>query len=121
MNRSAALSRLHDRLASQRAELRRTLHDDLRSLADGDRDALYNDATVSIITQAEARQLDAVEDALARMRRGEYGVCEECGRSIALARLEAVPYAALCVSCQEASEAPFSGRHPCRASVALAR
>ena len=41
-----------------------------------------------------------IEEALARMDSGEYGVCEDCGDDIALARLLATPTARLCVHCQ---------------------
>jgi RNA polymerase-binding transcription factor DksA len=35
---------------------------------------------------------------------GEYGICEVCGNPIARARLEAMPYARMCVSCKEQEE-----------------
>ncbi|HSK06812.1 MAG TPA: TraR/DksA C4-type zinc finger protein [Acidimicrobiia bacterium] len=43
--------------------------------------------------------LSKVEWALARMGEGTYGICESCGKSIPLARLDALPYATLCVDC----------------------
>ena len=45
------------------------------------------------------QQLSAVEAALVRVAEGTYGVCEVCGRPIAPERLEAIPWAATCVSC----------------------
>ena len=55
---------------------------------------------------AEAsRQLDQVNDALARLDTGDYGVCESCGDPIGEARLEAVPFATLCIGCAEDREA----------------
>jgi DnaK suppressor protein len=47
------------------------------------------------------RQIDA---ALERLARGSYGVCETCGLPIAVARLQAVPFATRCVPCQSARE-----------------
>ena len=44
-------------------------------------------------------QLAAVEAALLRAGDGTYGVCEVCHRPIAPERLEAIPWAATCVSC----------------------
>lgn len=41
-----------------------------------------------------------IEDALARMDEGTYGVCEQCAASIPLERLVAIPRARLCASCQ---------------------
>jgi RNA polymerase-binding protein DksA len=43
--------------------------------------------------------LRKVEHALDRVEKGSYGVCEVCGESIPVARLEALPYASLCVDC----------------------
>lgn len=43
-------------------------------------------------------------DALDLLRSGEYGTCQACGRSIAAARLRAMPEATTCVTCQEAEE-----------------
>lgn len=48
--------------------------------------------------------LARVEDALGRMEEGKYGICEDCGREIALERLEAIPYTTLCIHCQRADE-----------------
>ncbi len=43
--------------------------------------------------------LHKVETALERIERGEYGQCESCGKDIPTARLDALPYATLCVDC----------------------
>ncbi len=45
--------------------------------------------------------LRQVEDALARIDEGTYGVCDECAQAISPKRLEAVPWASYCISCQE--------------------
>lgn len=45
--------------------------------------------------------LAQVDAALARMDRGEYGICERCGNEIDFARLKAIPYATLCIRCQQ--------------------
>jgi DnaK suppressor protein len=50
-----------------------------------------------------AQALAAVEEidhALAKMNNGTYGICENCGRLIPKARLEALPYARLCIDCK---------------------
>ncbi len=49
-------------------------------------------------------QLFLVRDALVRLDAGEFGICEECGRSVNLKRLEAVPWAPYCRDCQEEVE-----------------
>ena len=45
-------------------------------------------------------EMAQIEKALARLNKGEYGVCEVCGNPITPKRLEAAPYAARCVVCE---------------------
>ena len=51
-----------------------------------------------------AQRIARLTQALARVNANSYGVCEECGRSIAAARLAAAPEVALCRECQERLE-----------------
>ena len=48
--------------------------------------------------------LAAIDAALTRMDEGTYGVCQRCGKQIAPERLEARPWAALCIDCQREME-----------------
>lgn len=57
-----------------------------------------------IVAEEGARELKQIEDALARIKAGHYGVCEQCSRPIKKARLKAIPFATLCVSCKEEEE-----------------
>jgi DnaK suppressor protein len=52
----------------------------------------------------ESKQLRDVRAALRRIREGTFGVCEECEEQIHPKRLVAIPWASLCVQCQEAKE-----------------
>ena len=45
-------------------------------------------------------QLKLVNAALARLDEGSFGRCQNCGKEIAAERLEALPWAALCIDCQ---------------------
>jgi RNA polymerase-binding transcription factor len=51
--------------------------------------------------QTDGRLLRAIEEAVARIRQGTYGVCEVCKQPISKARLEAVPWARHCRECKE--------------------
>jgi RNA polymerase-binding protein DksA len=53
------------------------------------------------ISMRQHRQLKEIEDALERIKLGEYGLCEDCGEAIPEARLRLFPAARLCVRCQE--------------------
>ncbi len=48
--------------------------------------------------------LDKVDRALQKISNGTYGVCESCGKPIEAARLRALPYANLCISCKREEE-----------------
>ncbi|MBN1483569.1 MAG: TraR/DksA C4-type zinc finger protein [Chloroflexia bacterium] len=50
------------------------------------------------------RTWEQVESALKRMDDGTYGLCRACGQPIDRARLQALPYAALCLDCQSRLE-----------------
>jgi len=45
--------------------------------------------------------LKDVEHALAKVERGTYSVCERCGEPIGAERLEAIPWARLCIGCKQ--------------------
>ena len=53
------------------------------------------------VVSAKRREARA---ALRRMQEGIYGVCLECGETISPVRLAAVPWAALCLRCQDARD-----------------
>ena len=50
---------------------------------------------------AEGRQLQKIDQALARIKEGHYGICESCQGDIDTARLEFVPSTDLCITCSE--------------------
>lgn len=53
------------------------------------------------IVSSERKQLAELNDALKRIEDGSYGICQDCKDPIPQARLKAVPFARLCVKCQE--------------------
>jgi DnaK suppressor protein len=50
------------------------------------------------------RRRQSIDEALARLHEGTYGICAECGVEISEKRLQAVPFAKLCVECQSKAE-----------------
>ncbi len=56
------------------------------------------------VTEAVKGRLNQTKRALMRMKKGKYGVCEECGQAIDPARLKVDPSATLCLDCQEKKE-----------------
>ena len=64
------------------------------------------------LASSKEELLETIERALERIEDGVYGVCDECGRKIPQARLDALPYAILCVHCarqHEEAEAQWRG------------
>jgi RNA polymerase-binding protein DksA len=51
--------------------------------------------------------LQQVNEALDRIEDGTYGICEVCGGPIPEERLQALPYAKLCISCKQKEEKAF--------------
>lgn len=72
-------------------------------MADAGTDA-YEREKAFQFASTEGRLLMDLNEALRRLYRGEYGVCESCGNAIAKARLEAMPTARLCRDCKEKEE-----------------
>jgi DnaK suppressor protein len=63
------------------------------------------DQARALAVQVNAEQtLKLVSDALDRFDNGTYGLCLDCGQEIDASRLEAIPYAPLCLSCQSKRE-----------------
>ncbi len=114
MPRKEAITNLRQVLVNRRDALRKALDGDLTSLkelrnqASGDVvDAALDsvqDEINSQLAEVESRELARIEIALQRINEGDYGLCEGCGCNIPVARLNALPYATLCIKCQREAE-----------------
>ncbi len=58
-----------------------------------------NDEVLSAISLESRHEIALIDKALQRIDNGHYGVCEHCGEGIDERRLNAVPYAELCIHC----------------------
>jgi DnaK suppressor protein len=109
------LERLGEQLSQQRADLRREIQeygaDPDRDEVAFDADAGFSDrshsteerARVIAVVRALRSNLHDVDRALVKMDTGTYGTCERCGRQIGDERLEAIPWALLCIDCKKLS------------------
>ena len=105
---------LRERLQNQRAEILDMYKQDLRagqeSADDGTEDIVdrannaYNRELMFSLSDNERATLLQIENALRRMDEGSYGRCANCGQTINVLRLEAVPWARFCIDCQELAE-----------------
>ena len=58
------------------------------------------------VLELTSRTVQGIEAALQRLEAGEFGTCFDCRRQISDLRLRAVPFAALCLDCQERQDTP---------------
>ena len=54
-------------------------------------------------------KLKLIDNALIRIEQGKYGICMKCGKHIPPARLEAIPYAVMCIECKTSDERHIRG------------
>ena len=116
MVRAEKLARYGQLLLKRRDALRAALAGDLsslRQLASGDEvdwalDAAQDEIS-SQLAEVESRELEHIENALERLRAGKYGVCESCEKKIPQVRLDALPYATMCMNCQRAADDDEAG------------
>ncbi|XPV67963.1 MAG: RNA polymerase-binding protein DksA [Halarcobacter sp.] len=85
--------------------------DSIDSLKNSECNDEYDYAEVSsdsfkegIIANQQVKELNEIEEALKRIEKGTYGICEMCDESIAIGRLRAKPFAKFCTPCREIYE-----------------
>jgi RNA polymerase-binding transcription factor len=110
---TAELNRFRKQLDQEREDVRHQL---VENGADPDADSLegldfdfgFADSAQSTaernrmlaVIEGLRERLSDVENALSKMDKGTYGLCERCSEPIGDARLEALPYARLCMKCK---------------------
>jgi RNA polymerase-binding protein DksA len=73
---------------------------DLADIASDDIDRKMIEA----IGSQELKRLKLIDSALTRIQQGKYGLCVKCGKRIPQDRLEAIPYALMCIECKTVEE-----------------
>ena len=64
----------------------------------------YSKNVMLSVSENESRQLMLINEALDRIEYDEYGLCQNCEEDINPKRLNAVPWARYCLTCQELQE-----------------
>ncbi len=106
----------HRELARDSSELSKRLSTLYEGAERGDEAQVVSDASEDVLRYLgtrEADELQAIEEALARLQSGSYGRCVRCDGQIAEPRLQAMPATRHCMPCQE-----FFERQGYRASAA---
>ena len=86
------------RMAAEEIQLENTEDEGDLATISHDRDLLYN------LHEGGFARLRFIQEALKALDRGQYGECIRCGNDINEKRLEAVPWATMCIRCQEETE-----------------
>jgi RNA polymerase-binding protein DksA len=73
---------------------------DLADIASDDIDRKMIEA----IGSQDLKRLKLIDSALTRIRQGKYGLCMKCGKRIPQDRLDAIPYALMCIECKTSEE-----------------
>jgi DnaK suppressor protein len=90
----------------------RSLEEETGELVSGSADQHMADTATETVDReidytleaTDGRLLAEIDAALARIENGTYGICVNCGAQIAPERLEAVPWATLCIECKRKEE-----------------
>lgn len=64
----------------------------------------YNRMVLVSLSETEKKQIVEIDDALARIKNGSYGTCQNCGETIGDKRLNVKPDAVFCIKCQNGAE-----------------
>ena len=112
--RKAFLKKARETLEAMRAQLLRSVQSELHEGREQTKDEgmdtydLASDARDReinfILSDRDRDKVQAIDDALARIDEGTYGVCESFESDIAEGRLEAMPFTRLCINCQAERE-----------------
>jgi DnaK suppressor protein len=126
-NDAVRTAELRNTLGELKARLQRDIHARIRdSRADRSNEVVDqaegsdNDVNVALelaLLEMRATTLIGIDDAIARLDAGRYGLCFECSGPIAVRRLRALPFAVRCHSCEQERETTVSGLAIARAAV----
>jgi DnaK suppressor protein len=113
-SRKKFLNKVRQRLEEMKEKLLTEMSSAMRAEREGSKDegldtydlaSEERDREISfILSDRERVKISAIEDALARIADGSYGLCESCGLEIGEERLEALPFTRLCRDCQQDME-----------------
>ena len=103
--------RVEHALATLRDEHRGSLDDEVEEVAPTNDNHLAETATATLgreidytLGENSEQVLGEIDAALQRIEDGTYGTCVNCGGEIPVARLEAQPWASLCIDCKRQAE-----------------
>jgi RNA polymerase-binding transcription factor len=103
--------RVRDAIDYLHAEHPGSLDEEVEEISAGSDNHLAETATATLdreldysLEENSEQVLNEIDGALRRMDEGTYGICASCGKEIAEERLEARPWASLCIDCARQAE-----------------
>lgn len=90
---------VHAQAAQERSTVGNDIGDDASQIAEVSKSLALKNHLERLLSQIEA--------AIRRIEQGVYGVCERCGQLINPERLEALPYATMCLGCAKTAPRPI--------------
>ncbi|WP_319558799.1 TraR/DksA family transcriptional regulator [Marispirochaeta sp.] len=60
--------------------------------------------TLETLSTNDVKRLRLIDSALSRIKNERYGICMRCNKKIPRERLEAIPYALMCIDCKSSDE-----------------
>jgi len=113
------MTALKAQLLARRSRLLRGIHSQLGALRQSREQGVSDTADIATdaqqdfeslrLAEFEVQELRKIEGAIRRIDSGTFDICEECDGPIGQERLRALPYATLCVRCQQRLEAEGAG------------
>ena len=93
-----------DKLAANSAEFKNMIEtSNAKDEVDAATDAV-DTQMLDGLAEKDTHRLRLIDSALMRIEQGKYGLCMKCGKPIPQERLEAMPYALLCINCKSKDE-----------------
>ncbi len=81
------------------------LHQNHEVMDEGDFASVSTDNMINEeILSSQQRELEEIDEALAKIRDGSYGICEMCEEPIGMQRLKVKPFAKYCITCRQIAE-----------------
>src|SRR4029450_13166360 len=102
----AMLEARRDEIQTKLRSLRETLPAQVLEVKDAEEQSVQDfvqDVELALM-EMKSETLGQIDEAIRRLEAGTYGTCANCGREVAEARLKALPFATLCLECQEMQE-----------------
>jgi len=101
--RQAIIKEIEESLGQSLTEDQQRRLESARDVGDQALMDLERELGISLMEMRNRRR-QSIDEALTRLHEGTYGICAECGIEISEKRLQAVPFAKLCVECQSRAE-----------------